>query len=313
VWHRLASYDVDNALSMPCRVQSIDDDNRSDDERMEHSQDRGCSRDNSFHLEGSAEVLRRDSVIIFDWDDTLMWSSEIKAEAKTSREDLRQLEQAVGDLLRTAIDLGTTAIVTNANLGWVQATASLFLPSLMPLLQLVQITSARQLFETKWPGDAGMWKKEAFKQLLDPHSPHSVKGPVKRHSGDEANDVCALLTPRGMAASLGACNSDRYDGHDGLNLIVLGDSMVDIQAGHSALRPNDGVSVVKTVKFKQTPTASELLGQLQVVNKHMKGLVEEDRTINKKLVNSAWNGWTLTETTMSLDEETYSRRTNTPC
>jgi hypothetical protein len=298
---------------MPCRGQSIDDDDhRSDDERMEHSHDRGCSRENSFHAEGSAEVLRRDSVIIFDWDDTLMWSSEIKAEAKTSREDLRQLEQAVGDLLRTAIDLGTTAIVTNANLGWVQATASLFLPSLLPLLQLVQITSARQLFETKWPGDAGMWKKEAFKQLLDRNSPHSVKGPA--HRGDEANDVCSLLTPRGMAdATIGACNSGRADGHDGLNLIVLGDSMVDIQAGHSALRPNDSVSVVKTVKFKQTPTASELLGQLQVVNKHMKGLVEEDRTINKKLVNSAWTGWTLTETTISLEEDSTSRRTNTPC
>jgi len=97
----------------------------------------------------SFEHVHRDAVIIFDWDDTLMCSSAIKESPPPSDQELLQLGEVVSRVLRKAIELGRTAIVTNANLVWVQSSASLFLPAVLPLLQFVQVLSARQSYQKK--------------------------------------------------------------------------------------------------------------------------------------------------------------------
>lgn len=206
-----------------------------------------------------------------------MCSSEIKSQRKPDPEDMRSLESAVFRVLQTSMRLGKTTIVTNANLNWVHATASLFMPSLMPILDVIDVLSARQSYEDMFPNNPCAWKMHAFRDL--------VSGPQK------------------MAFALSSCwegntaeRSDEGEGSNTLNLVVLGDSSAEIQAGRSALREHpDPDSILKTVKFKALPTVSELVGQLEAVADDLERVVTEERNMNQHLVNCNRNGWSLCE------------------
>lgn len=123
------------------------------------------------------------TVIIFDWDDTLLPSSHLthlgldlfdphtpgeiaKLHANVSK-DLDEIDQVAADLLETASDLGRVAIVTNAEKGWVELSASRFLPrTYLALLRLnVPTVSARTRFSTA-DSSASEWKLLAFVELL---------------------------------------------------------------------------------------------------------------------------------------------------
>ncbi|CAL1173760.1 unnamed protein product [Cladocopium goreaui] len=177
-----------------------------------------------------------DTVIIFDWDDTLLCSSAINAQ-QWRQDQLEQLESMVESILETAMQLGETMIVTNGNSSWVQDSARRFLPNLSKILSRVKVMSARAVYEQSFPGDPFAWKRQAFKEIL-----------ARR----------------------------RQEGYhpDGVNLIVLGDSPAEIQAAKSATKVLNGRSVIKTVKFKEAPSVNELLGQLRRVGKPEEKLEE---------------------------------------
>eukprot|EP00928_Gymnodinium_smaydae_P049125 TRINITY_DN32934_c0_g1_i1.p1 TRINITY_DN32934_c0_g1~~TRINITY_DN32934_c0_g1_i1.p1 ORF type:complete len:283 (+),score=60.12 TRINITY_DN32934_c0_g1_i1:56-904(+) len=254
----------------------------------------------NLSTEVSFDEVWRDSFIIFDWDDTLMCSSDLKAKRQLTPVARHLLGLAVEQLLRTAMALGRTVIVTNANLPWVEASAREVMPSILPLLTSMQIVSARQSYEGRWPGDCGRWKREAFRDVLAHHYDSVRAGTKKGNSEkdleeeDEEEDdgaLCAAPLPLlpWLAAGVGAPPPP-------MNLVVLGDSTVDIQAGKTALRGcHARSSLVKTVKFKALPSAEELLGQLDVVLRSLHSLVEENRSLNKKLVHRASLGWGLSE------------------
>lgn len=211
-----------------------------------------------------------ETVIIFDWDDTLLCSSAINAQ-QWSPSQLLQLERAVETVLHTAMRLGDTMIVTNGNGSWVQDSARRFFPGLLPTLDRMQVMSARASYEQSYPGDPFSWKRQAFKEIL-----------ARRRKG------------RGAIAG-------------GVNLIVLGDSPAEIEAAKSATKVLSGKSLVKTVKFKESPSVNELLGQLRRVLQELTKIVQEDRTGSKSLIQrpfpahldhlSSWaSGWRFSET-----------------
>jgi len=218
-----------------------------------------------------------DTVIIFDWDDTLLCSSAINAQ-QWRQDQLEQLESIVESILETAMQLGETMIVTNGNSSWVQDSARRFLPNLSKILSRVKVMSARAVYEQSFPGDPFAWKRQAFKEIL-----------ARR----------------------------RQEGYhpDGVNLIVLGDSPAEIQAAKSATKVLNGRSVIKTVKFKEAPSVNELLGQLRRVVQELSTIVQEDRSLSRGLVQrtfpgsmdqlSSWaSGWRIAETETW---ESYSR------
>jgi len=233
-------------------------------------------------VETFVEDTARQLHIIFDWDDTLMCSSEVKAHRNPSAEEMRLLEEAVDRCLRTAIKLGKTTIVTNANLCWVRATAGLFMPSILPLLEVIDIVSARQEYEAEWPGNPTAWKREAFKDLVCPDSRPSSQ--VLSAGLDFVEDI----------TSVPSTGSNASNASSPVNLVVLGDSTAEIQAGKSAVQSlNDSESIVKTVKFKETPTVADLLGQLQTVTRDLRNLAAEQKSISKQLVHGSLSGWSL--------------------
>jgi len=104
-----------------------------------------------------------DTVIIFDWDDTLLCTSAL---CNCEPAQLQILEQLVKATLELAMSLGTTLIVTNANDGWVQQSASMHMPRLGPTLKRVPVVSAREVHEHLFPEEPLAWKRETFWKLL---------------------------------------------------------------------------------------------------------------------------------------------------
>lgn len=129
-----------------------------------------------------APAKQDDVVIFFDWDDTLMASSAIAklglcpkyvndkpAIPADVQQELSKLEDSVLDLLETALLFGRVVIVTAAEAGWVELSASLFLPRVAPLMHSkVKVVSARSTYEYLYPDCPRRWKIEAFNHEVFP-------------------------------------------------------------------------------------------------------------------------------------------------
>ena len=175
---------------------------------------------------------QHNSIIIFDWDDTLLPTSfltpggifdENMKLSQTDNEKLLKLEQAVLKLLTEAVEKGNVYIITNAGKGWVEYSAKRFYPSVVPILEKIKIISARGEYEKVFPGNSRQWKIEAFLNL-------------------QKNVNMKLVT----------------------NIICLGDSLFEMEAGR-ILASKFTEAFIKTIKFREAPKLDELLKQLKLV------------------------------------------------
>ena len=110
------------------------------------------------------------TLIIWDWDDTLMASTflspfqamiqnpNVRTKLnKQAQQQLDQLQDLVIKLLRKSVQYGKTYIITNAGEGWVELSSVRFLPKLYKEIIFnskkngVNIVSARALFEKAMP------------------------------------------------------------------------------------------------------------------------------------------------------------------
>ena len=115
------------------------------------------------------------SLFIFDWDDTLFCTSEISTInfldenyiiPKGKKNKFLKLENEVKKILENCIEKGTTYIITNSEPGWVEFSCKKFLPSIVGLLDKINIISARGLYENQYPYDSFMWKINAFNDIV---------------------------------------------------------------------------------------------------------------------------------------------------
>ena len=172
------------------------------------------------------------SLIIFDWDDTLLPTSfltpygifnENIVLSEQIQKKISRLEKSVSKLLKIAVEKGDVYIITNAGVGWVEFSASRFYPSVTEVLKKIKIISARGEFEKEFPGDSRKWKIQTFLTL-------KKKLNVK------------LVT----------------------NIICLGDSLFEMEAGR-VLASQFTQAFIKTVKFREGPKPEELNKQLNLV------------------------------------------------
>jgi hypothetical protein len=178
------------------------------------------------------EEKKHNSIIIFDWDDTLLPTSFLTPNGLFTEETMiddrdldkiRSLETNVYRILDQAIKKGDTFIITNAAPGWVEYSTRKFYPMVYKLLKHINIVSARGEFEKIHPGDSRQWKIQAFLDMLK-------------------NMDINLIT----------------------NLICLGDSIIEMEAAH-ILASRFTHAYIKTVKFRESPKPEELLKQLGLV------------------------------------------------
>lgn len=180
----------------------------------------------------SKKEKNHNSLILFDWDDTLLCTSFFtpngiyREDLKLSDKDLEKLaklEFSVLRLLTLAVEKGDVYIITNAAPGWVEFSAEKYYPSLKNIIKKVSIVSARGEFEKEFPGDSRMWKIQAFLNM-------------------QKNFDSNLIT----------------------NIICLGDSFIEMEAAQ-ILAGKFSKAFIKSVKFRESPKPEELNKQLTLV------------------------------------------------
>jgi len=194
------------------------------------------------------------TLIIFDWDDTLLCTSFLRSLELSDEglvvsprimQQLQACELASAKLLQLALSLGQTFIITNAIENWVEASAECWAPSLVPLLQKVRIVSARSKYEEEYPRLPGKWKAETFLE-------------VRR----------------------------KLDSQVITNIISLGDSEYEMDATQAMGKEFEQASI-KLIKFTESPCPEELLKQLELVIEEFERIVGKAQNVRVRLQRPA--------------------------
>jgi hypothetical protein len=226
-----------------------------------------------------APVFSSNTVIMFDWDDTLLASSFLSSRgyrvdsASPSPADadpndaaqLKALEQAVCSLLKLAMSYGHVNIVTNAETGWVELSAQKFMPAVLPLLSQVTVLSARSTYEPAHPDAPLKWKFYAFHERL-----RSAFG-----AGCMDGRV-AEGTPVDQSGEMKK------------NIASFGDSHVEREAIRAVTRGVVGWRC-KSVKFAERPTIEQLRRQLELVSNCFHYIVTHSADLDLQLTVTLHN------------------------
>jgi len=188
---------------------------------------------------------RSQTVVIFDWDDTLLCTSCLYSFGAVSvpysvRCRLHDIATVARELLETASRFGRTFIITNAAEGWVQESAARWVPGLLPVLRQVDVISARSRYEAEFP-DVHQWKIQAFMEL-------------RRQLDSQA------IT----------------------NLISIGDSNFEMDAVR-IMGSQFARALVKTVKFQSDPTPQDLFKELTLLQSRLEQVVQMGQHLQLRL------------------------------
>lgn len=124
----------------------------------------------------SSLFLVEDTILIFDWDDTVLpstWLSEqglrlddISTVSDSQRALLERLAVRAAQTLTVAKRYGKVVLVTNAEEGWIEMSCSKFIPALLPVLADVKKLSARSTYEVQGVESPFEWKYLAFESEI---------------------------------------------------------------------------------------------------------------------------------------------------
>jgi len=180
--------------------------------------------------------LDKDTLIAFDWDDTLLCSSflsqrglkldSLDSKVKEFEQQLTELSHSINAVLSLALQYGPVTVITNAETGWVQLSCQKFIPLVLPMLNKLTIISARSTYEPMFPGSPLRWKYYAFQERVN-----------------------GLAPP----------NSKREK-----NVLSFGDSHVEREAVRAVTRGMANTRT-KSVKFAERPSMEQLRRQIELV------------------------------------------------
>lgn len=208
----------------------------------------GHCTDNTAPADWEVKMNRpsyENTVIIFDWDDTLLSSSWLASQGfrldspvpQKTVDQLKVLETAVVNLLSKAFLFGEVWLVTNGEAGWVELSSQKFLPRVFELLPRVNIVSARSAYEHRFPNSPEAWKIEAFRNTFKESFENKMDVEVKTDT-----------VPGCMR-----------------NLISFGDSMQERNALKKVTADMESV-YCKSIKFVERPTLEQLVREHNIIS-----------------------------------------------
>ena len=185
----------------------------------------------------SKETIKNNTIFIFDWDDTLFFTTHLNPsknniffyESKTEKRYMNTIEHYVVEILKKALSKGEVLIITNSSDGWVHECAKFYYPNLLPILDQINIISARELYQDKFPYEPTTWKVKTFNDLKQ-----------KFHF-----EKCIVS-----------------------NIICIGDDNSEIIAAKK-LGENFENCLVKTIKFRDKPNLTDLIKQIILINEQI--------------------------------------------
>lgn len=209
-------------------------------------------------------MLRR-NLFLIDFDDSLLPTTWLQQQQHHAEKDgggggaveqLQNLEKHVLAFLLSVLPFGRVLLVTNAAQGWVELACAMYFPSVAKLLPVIEVVSARALFEPLFPDSPGEWKIAAFRDIL-----HCA---LPQHQDD----------------------SHRLHGEPKTSVVSVGDSFYEREAVHIAAGELDSV-LVKSIQLMSRPTALELSSQLEILNQCMLQVLECDSHLDLMLQKTA--------------------------
>lgn len=200
-----------------------------------------------------------DTIIIFDWDDTILPSTWMQREGLTldassrpneqQAEQLRTLARLSARTLRSAKRLGSVILVTNAERGWIELSCHKFMPSLLPLLESMKIISARSAYEKMGVTSPVEWKCRAFQS--------------------ECSSFYRCTT------------ADRKR-----NVLSLGDS-INERSALILVTKDMRNCVAKSLKFMEQPDVTQLQREHELVSRSIPQIVGHDGSLDLRVQVSA--------------------------
>lgn len=146
---------------------------------------------------------RRRSLIIFDWDDTILpttylakkgYKLDSPVPVGEVKEALDKYSKVVNRTLHEASKRGHVMVVTNAETGWIQLTVEKFLPQSAAMVHKFQHISARSMFEPTGVVTPIAWKENAFRLVVEEYLRALGKSDCQVVSlGDSAHEREAVL------------------------------------------------------------------------------------------------------------------------
>ena len=190
-----------------------------------------------LNLNQKEQIIKTNTIFIFDWDDTLFFTTHINPsenntffyESQSEKKFMNRIEFYVSEILNKALSKGEVFIITNSGDGWVHACAQFYYPNLIPILEKINIISARDLYQKEYPNDPTTWKIKAFNDLK------------KRFNFEK----CIVS-----------------------NIICIGDNNCEIIAAQK-LGEEFKNCLVKTIKFREKPNLKELIKQIILINEQI--------------------------------------------
>ena len=237
---RLPETDQNNAVTTAIKAKSGEKIRRDYLSRLTY---------NRVWLTPSQKPKLYETVIIFDWDDTLLATSFINPtgvfnpQAPVTRDVMKQmtiLEKYTTKILEMSVKHGVTYIITNAGEGWVEYSAKKFMPSCIHFLNKTKIISARAKYE-KVTEDYTKWKLNAFMEAKEQLAEAHIK-----------------------------------------NIIALGDNQLEIDAANTLAEQLEQ-SLIKTIKFREFPRPNELVKQLNLVIDRFEEICTSAKSITIRL------------------------------
>lgn len=245
-----------------------------------------------------AEYFKPDqTLIIFDWDDTLCPSSWIRANKrelsffrpapKTEKfqRPLRDLQVQCESVLRLAMKLGSVIIVTNAMDPWVETSCRNFLPQLLPLVMALPIVYARSIFEMqnleppRSPSRGAVRSSGPLPGLYASNGQNRLSSYNARLSAQRFDEMAPQRWKEVAFEQEISGFYSRYAHQSWKNVISIGDSIFERDALRRVVlqRPQAKKKCrTKTLKLFDDPEISELIAQVKVVHDVLSMMVQYD-------------------------------------
>lgn len=222
---------------------------------------------------------QKTSVIVFDWDDTLLASSYLSGKGyrldtvmeptPELEQQLKDLESSVVSVITLALNYGEVIVITNAETGWVELSAQKFIPGVVPLLSQIKVVSARSTYEDMFPDSPLKWKFYAFQEKLSCYFAETKK--------------------------------DK-------NILSFGDSHVEREAVRAVTR---GVPFTrcKSVKFAERPNMEQLRRQIELITNCFQYIHNHDGDLDLQLTVTVNNCNSQNDTSKHAPEQMMRRET----
>jgi hypothetical protein len=193
------------------------------------------------------------TIIIFDWDDTLshlglvypymndIINSELDIEIpEIIKNKLKEIDDIVYKLLLLSLMKADVYIITNAKKIWILKSCEKFYPKIRSLLSKIKVISAYEAYHRMFPNDPAKWKLFMFRKIL---LQLNTTQQILNGAVEFKNNIL----------SFGDADWDR-------------EAILDYRCNESILNDfSDGLSFIKSIKLKSQPDVMEFIQELDLI------------------------------------------------